>query len=473
VRIESDDFSWPMLENQYWTGGTSVSLTEPTRIEIDGFSLYFGNNGDWRRELQDGGAYRGIRNASEAELFDRIPQVGDTIPMEKAENGVWRVWGWGLQEGDVLQQGDKKFVIAGRKRKYSNGTILGAGNPPGKDGYAHYWEITFKDNAIPDDKLPKLTVVSSQTAYLLDGKPRTATMVYDRDLHGHWQYNRAEMNYSFRNICFNGNYRCTAGPANNQGEEYQGLWELPTTQEWINCWAMDTDGSARGTPAQESRSEAFDKLVLQKRNTHPQSRKHDYHVLVDGGHMFAQRASDTKSPVWLRNHPELIYGTGSFGEPRLCNPVMMDKKGVGIGEKGLSISLVEGYTLDLSNSTFVDLQRTTRIDVYGNGTLILDNVHFPHATDPKNGRTDWGGVMTTLATGLQKDRFNLHIRGDNGSGGFRLDGDPEDAGITLTNWTLGQMIFTRSPIDLSKGWQAVPDIQHKIMVNGKPLPDVA
>jgi hypothetical protein len=473
VRIESDDFSWPMLFNQYWTGGTSTSLAEPTRMTIDGFTLYFGNNGDWRRELQKGGATRGICDASEAELFDRIPRVGDAITIEKADGGAWRAWGWGLQEGDVLQQGNQKFVIDSRKRKQSSGTLLGVANPPGQGGYAHYWEITFKDNAVPNGEQPKLTVVSSRTAYLLDGKPRTATMIYDQDLHGHWQYNRSEVNYSYRNICFNGNYRCTAGPADSGDKGYQGLWEFPSAQEWINCWAMDTDGSTRGTPAHESRSEAFDKLVLQKRNVHPQSRKHDHHILVDGGHMFAQRLTNKQSPVWLRNHPELIHGTGSFGEPRLCNPVLLDKKGVGIGEHGLSISLVEGYTLDLSNSTFLDQSVATTLDVCGNGTLILDNVHFPQITNAKSGRAEAGGIRTSFANGLQKDRFKLHIRGDNGAGGFRLVGDPEDAGITLTNWTLGQMIFTRSPIDLSKGWQAVPDINHKITVNGKPLGDVA
>jgi hypothetical protein len=470
VRVESDDFSWPMLENQYWTGGTSTSSTNPTEISVDGFTLYFGNNGDWRRETQDAGTVHGIRNASEAELFDRIPQVGNLIPAEKTADGAWRVWGWGVQEGDVLEQNGQQFTIAARQRKHSADKVLGVGNPAGRDGYAHYWQLTFQDNATPTGERAQLKVVKSQTASLLDGKPRSATIIYKSDLHGHWQYNRAEMNYSFRNICFNGNYRCTAGPADNTGD-YQGLWELPTIQEWINCWAMETDGSERGEPAAESRSEAFDKAVLQLRNTHPQSNKHDYHILVDGGHMFAQRMSQEQSPVWLRNHPELIYGSASFGEPRLCNPVLLDKKGVGIGERGLSIALVDGYTLDLSNSTFADKSGATSLDVYGNGTLILNNVHFPHSTDSKTTRTTWGGVRTMLANGLQRDRFDLHIKGDNGSGGFRLMGDPLDASIVLTNWALGMMHFASSSIDLSKGWQMVPNIKDKISIDGKGLLD--
>ncbi|MEI6423154.1 MAG: hypothetical protein WCP55_13110, partial [Lentisphaerota bacterium] len=268
VRIESDDFSWKMMVNQYWIGGTSTIYADTNIIEIDGFKLYFGNNGDWRRELQQADASCGYINATDALLFDRIPRKGDKIKIGKNDDGEFSVWGWGVQEGDILDVGGKSCEVASRKRKYTNTSLLGIANPrkDDKGSFAHYWSIKFKDSVPKTDAIAE--VKKSGTEYLLDGKPRTANLVYDRDFSGHLIYNRAEVNYEMRNICFSGNFRQTSGPAKG-GEKYHGLWEFPVKQEWVNCWAMDTDGSSRGTAANEIRSEAFNKEVLQLRNNHP------------------------------------------------------------------------------------------------------------------------------------------------------------------------------------------------------------
>lgn len=464
VRIESNDFSWRMLTNQYWTGGTSTSSTAPCEIEVSGVNLFFGNNGDWRRESKDPRPGGGYINASEALLFERIPQVGDRVPLEKDANGAVRVWGWGVQKGDVLSVGGRDFEIADLKRKFTDGPIFGEH----KGGYAHYLEATFKQGALPEGAELVGLVKRSRTAVLLDGRPRKVNLVYNRDLHGHWQYNRAEVNYEFRNICFTGNYRQTAGPAKG-GEEYEGLWELPTTMEWVNCWAMQTDGSERGKPAYEVRSEAFNKSTLRQRNEHPDSKKRDHHILVDGGWLFAQRASEKQSPLWIRNRPALIYGSASFGEPRICNPVMLDNKGIISPAAGVSISLVGGYTLDLSNSIIGDAtaKGPVNLNIYGNGTVILDNVRFNEVLRGKTKAS--GALLTSLANGLQKDRFALHIKGKGGVGGVRLLGDPEDGSLHLTEWRLKVPNYSQTPVSASPGWKALPDFEKKVTVNGKPL----
>lgn len=466
MRSESPDFSWRMLANQYWTGGTSTGGADIVVIDIDGFRLYVGNNGDWWREAGKGNVAGGILNAAEAALFDRIPVAGDRVPLERTADGAWRTWGWGVQVGDVLSVGGRDLTVAARKRASSPDAVLGVTMPGRIAGYAHYWELTFKDKATPSGDKAEAVVKTSRTAYLLDGKPRAATLVYDRDLHGHWQYNRAEVNYEFRNICFNGYYRQTAGPATNQGE-YQGIWELPVTQDWVNCWAMATDGSVRGAPASQIGSEAFNKSVLELRNRHPQSRKHDHHILVDGGHLYVGRGNTGLSPIWFRNRPTLIYGTASFGEPRLCNPVMLDDKGV-VCPSGMALSLVDGLTVNLSHSVIGDAKGKSPVgmQVYGNGTVILDDVRLFEV--PLGKQKLSGAVSTTLANGLQKDRFALHIRGTGGAAGFRLEGTPEDGSVTLKDWTFLQPIFARQKFNVSAGWQALPKFAEKVTIDGRP-----
>ena len=466
MRAESPDFSWHMLANQYWTGGTSTGPADIVLIDIDGFRLYPGNNGDWWREAQKPGAAGGILTAAEALLFDRIPVPGDRVPLERTAEGAWRTWGWGVQIGDVLTVAGRDLAVAARKRLSSPDPVLGIAMPAKTTGHAHYWELTFKDKATPAGDKAEAVVKTSRTAHLLDGKPRAATLIYDRDLHGHWQYNRAEVNYEFRNICFNGYYRQTAGPARNQGD-YEGLWELPVTQDWVNCRAMDTDGSVRGTPATQIGSEAFSKSVLELRNKHPQSRKRDHHVLVDGGRLYAGRLNSNLSPVWIRNRPTLIYGTASFGEPRLCNPVMLDDKGV-VCPAGMSLSLVGGCTVNLSHSIIGDPNGKSPqgLYVYGNGTLILDDLRLFEVPHGKQNVS--GAVSTTLANGLQKDRFALHIRGAGGTAGFKLEGTPEDGSVVLKDWTFLQPVFAKQKFNVSPGWQALPGFAEKVTIDGRP-----
>lgn len=466
VRIASDDFAWDMIANQYWTGGTSTSAQLDMVLEVDGFKLAFGNNGDWRRELNEPGGYYGYLNAIEILIFDRIPRKGDTVKLEKVSANVYRAWGWGLQVGDTFIYKGTTYTVASRSRKFKEGSILGS-NPKSSGGAAHFWKIKL-DGATPlNDAQPEVTINKSSTEYLLDGKVRKANMYFTRGTFGHWQYNRAEVNYEFRNILFCGNYRQTAGSA--KGGKYEGLWELPVKQEWVNCWAMDTDGSTRGTPAKGIRSEAFNKTVLQLRNRHPKSKRRDHHILVDGGRLFAQRLNDDMSPVWIQNRPTLIYGSGSFGEPRLCNPVMMDTKGVVCPLHALSIALVGGYKLDLSNSVFgnTDANGPVDLDVFGNGTLILNNVEFKPAAFGPQKKVFYGGVRTRLANGLQKDKLNLHIQGKNGTGGFKLEGNPKDGSVDLKEWKLKKMLFCKDEFNVSAGWKAIPDYKNKFRINEK------
>jgi len=51
VSITSSNLCWEMVVNQYWYGGTSNGQIEPSLVRVDGFDLYFGNNGDWQHIL--------------------------------------------------------------------------------------------------------------------------------------------------------------------------------------------------------------------------------------------------------------------------------------------------------------------------------------------------------------------------------------------------------------------------------------
>jgi hypothetical protein len=142
---------------------------------------------------------------------------------------------------------------------------------------------------------------------------------------------------------------------------------------------------------------------------------------------------------------------------------MLDKQGVDASARGMSVSLVGGYTLDLSNSVF----GPQRLRVHGNGTLVINKVRFDTFTWQE--RTYGSGVKSALANGLQQDDFSLHIRGAGGTGGFRLLGDPKDGSVILTDWNLLRMPYTDAPLHLSEGWRAIPDIENKVEVNGEAV----
>jgi hypothetical protein len=465
ARVESDNFSYAMLSNQYWIYGTSNSQTEPTQIEVAGYTLYFGNDGDWRRENGNNDSRYGLINMIEARLFDRIPRVGDTVTVEHVTGSTYRVWGWGLQLGDELTYSGTDYTIATRTRKYTVGTIMGTTHA---SNYAHYWEITFTSpTGLPTSGSFNTTVKTSATEFLLDGTPRTANMVYNRDLSGHWQYNRAEMNYEYRNILFNGMYRQTSNPHNN-GSTYMGLWEFPTKQEWVNCVAMDSDGSTLGIPAKAGGSEAFStNQVMRLRNEHPDSLTTNHHILVDNSRLEIFRLTANHSPVWLKNRPTLI------GNSRIHNPVLLDTLGVFVpaNANGMSIGLTDGHTLDLSNSTFGEpgINSYTPLRVWGEGTLILDNVVFHQYTG-----TEWSGLETTLSAGLPDAGFNMTITGDGGEGSFRLLGTPTTGSITITNWTIRKAYLASKTniVGISAQWLSWPSLFTNVSFNGLPGDDI-
>lgn len=468
VRAESNDFAWPMVQNQYWNGGVSNGSTETNTMEVDGFTLYFGNNGDWRRELNNYSTSHCLINASQARLFDRIPRVGDKLSIEHAKDATWHVWGWGLQEKDVLTINGKDYTIASRKRSVTKGPLLGI-TPKGV-AWAHFWEITFTEGAdLLGEKL-EATVKLSQTEGLLDGKPRKTAIKYSRDYFGHWQYNRDELNYQFRNILFNGMHRQTAGPGSNR-REYGGLWELPVTKEWINCVAMQTNGSEKGVPAKAMPSEAFSGYSMAIRNAHPDSKTRDHHIQVDGGRLFTQRSTIKASPVKFKNRPTLIYGGPSFGGPRLYNPIMLDKKGLDLDGKsqGLILMLTDGFEVDLSHSTFgkQDELSHNMLSALGHGTLILNNVQFNKYNDK-----EYNGLVVNTRTKNPDLNINLTIMGDGGQGALKFLGTPVDAKVHITHWSLGEPVRSKPQVQFSPEWLAMPGFSEKVSINGKAGDDI-
>jgi|GEM_PF-2560171 len=454
VKVISTDFAWPMLSNQYWNTGLSTGGADIMLIKIDGFTLHLGNNGNFYRETGQTRIDMCIPDASTARLFERIPKAGDKISIEPIGNDLYRIFGWGLQEKDVITVNGQDYTIIRRKRSVASGKVVGTEAPHP----ANVWDLSFDKTAGLPGELFEATVKTSQTAYLLDGKPRKSTLVYQRDLFGHWQYNRAEMNYQYRNILFNGFYRQTSNPHDNK-DDYKGLWEFPTLKEWVNAVAMNSDGSSRGVPAKGIGSQAYGANVLNKRNTHPDSKTHDHHILVDGGRITISRFNVNSDEVRIRNRPSLIAGQG---ETRIVNPVLLDNKGLhaaAIGG-GISIALTDGRSLDLSNTVLGDPDKPgwAPLSIYGHGSVKLDKL-VAHKRDAK----DYNGVQIVLARGLPDAGLKLHITGQGGSGFLRLTGQPVEGSVNLTNWTVRHAIYSKTPVTISAEWLALP-----VSINGKP-----
>ena len=462
VRVESNDFSWPMVENLYWNTGLSTAAADFLQIEVEGFKLRFANNGSWRRELNKPDAYHGVINAAEARLFNRIPRKGDVMDVEHVSDATYRVWGWGVQLNDEITVNGVDYKITRIEAKSTDGPVMGVHLPR---TYAHYWEISFENpQGLPaDQSIFKATVKTSQTEFLLDGKPRQAKVVYRRDLFGHWQYNRDEVNYQFRNIRFNGMYRQTAGPADD-GLEYGGLWEWPTTKEWVNCVAMADDGRGDGKPADEMRNEAFGNLSLHLRNEHPSSLKKDHHILIDGGRLFVNRYRADASPIWIRNRPTLLYGSASYGGPRMIDPVLLDNKGLQFDPlaSDVAFTLTNGATLDLSNSTFghPDVKAHLPLRLYGQGKVILNNVHFYQYTGNQYNGVE---ILNHGDIGL-----NLQIEGKGGQGYFHFDGTPgADVRVNISDWNLKKALYSPTTVFFSPQWKSMEGFDSRVMINGK------
>lgn len=468
VNLNTDSFSWYQLANQYWVGGAVTSSFTPY-IEVADPSdakkvcrVHFGTTREFARES----GFRAnehrrwpttvIQDGFTARIFERIPKAGNVVAISprgagmsiKLNDTTFRLFGWALQPGDRLESGGKTFTVKSAERKHGwNKADNPATYGPGYGGEVDYGPCMYLDVALDApvaDAAPSFRVVYSKLEYLLTGE-HTIRIVNPRVIGNYFCYSDTNTNFRMKDCIIRGIFRATSNYDDNKyPNDRENLARQTKFMEFTN---VRMDGTEVYNQLVGNRS-----LADRARITGTPHR-----VLIDGGRFYWTGAN-----VEFRNRPTLIYGTASYGEPRLVNPAI-DGKGLVI-EWGLSLQLQNGFACDLSNSTLSKDAHIPWIQVCGEGTLRIDNVRF-------EGKQ--GGFLWAMAKGFPPAiPTRLAIVGRGGEGGFRvvkeLPIDGPNCSITLTDWTLKPLPYTRGEwfgVKNSFDRGAIP--AENIVVNGQ------
>ena len=459
--VTSDSlFTFYQMCNQYWLGGTSTSSTAPNelRISLGGteYTLYFGNRGDWRHEAQSTTIPTVIIDGQTAKLFDRIPATNDVITLGIGNLGgfksanVIRVWGWAMTVGTQLSISGSTYTITAISRQYTNDGTYG--------GYSHYFDCTLSGTPA---QAGTATVVSSPLSALLDGNYRSASHVYNRDANGHLCYTDQETNMRWENVNYSGHVRATG--------EYDGtddLYKMTSIAEFTNVFCVNEDGTPRYSQGREWNPASLRRRQLLTSNN-------NYRVKISGGRIFWNRYEDAKPEVIFTNRPHLIYGTASYGEPRLLNPIMGDTQGLILGSgdgsstpvstTGCSIVLANGHSVNLANS-----ELRGQVNLAGHGSVDLSNVDT--MLTPGSQTQYYGFNIAGAINGFTIPTLNLSLTGDGGEGGFRQIATYAIGNLVfnLTNWTIRPTYYC------ADGFTSMQDTQHPdygdyISINGQVL----
>ena len=444
VNLHTDSFSWYQLANQYWVGGAlnsafSIYLeaSDPTDTGTT-CRVYFGTPRELAREAGftswNQWSTRGLLDGFTAEIAERIPKTGGTLAIDAPGQGMniklsdtdFRVFGWALQTGDRLEHGGRTYTVAAVERRFDWGR---ADNPstygPGYGGEVDYGPVMCLDvtlDAPVAEAAPAFRIASSKLDYLLSGR-HEVRIVNTRVIGNYFCYSDFNTNVRMKNCVVRGVFRATSTYGDNANDQ-DNLARQTKYLEFVN---VRYDGDEVYNQLTGNRS-----LMDRARITGEPHR-----VLIDGGHFYW-----TGPNVELRNRPTLIYGTASYGEPRLVNP-LLDGQGV-VVDNGLSVQLRDGFVCDLSNTT-VSEHADPGISVCGEGTLKVDNLRFG---------TSQAALVIVRAGGFDPTVPNrLKIVGRGGEGGIRvmmdLGAEGPHCSITLTDWTL------RSAPFVGGEWQGV------------------
>lgn len=467
VNLHTESFSWYQLANQYWVGG-GLTSTFPIYLEATDPSdakkacrVYFGTarelaveEGFKRDELSKWFATV-IQDGFTIRIAERIPKTGNVIKVSPKGGGMniklndttFRVFGWGLQEGDRLEYGGKTYSVKSVARRHDWGQSDAPDKyGPGYGGPVNYDYLMCLDvtlDAPVAEATPSFRVASSKLEYLLNGK-HTMKIVNTRLIGDYFCYSDNNLNVRMKNCRINGRFRATSTYNDNpQLKDTENLARQTQFMEFVN---VIFEGKEMPNELAGNRS-----LVDRSRITGKPHR-----VIIDGSRLFW-----TWGNVELRNCPTLIYGTASAGEPRLINPVT-DGKGLRV-EGGLSVQLQGGFTCDLSNTTILENSPEPWIAACGEGTLVVDNLRVEKGQ---------GGITLSRANGFDPKIPNrIAVKGSGGEGGLRVQEDfGANSSVTLEKWKLLN-VFVGGEWQGVKGGFARGEIPAaKISVNGQSPP---
>jgi hypothetical protein len=430
VRIEGSA-SWYQLANQYWTGGTSTGSTSVTRIEIDGYELMLGNNGDWWWKYPDDiGDYKyPIEDALSARIFEQIPVVGDIIKVgklalrddaEQLEIDKFDVWGWGLQVGDVLSVNGADYTITNKVRKSIEWSLLQGQGNTGGGSVINLMTITL--DPPPPSGTTSFEVTQSQTEYLLDGI-HEGSLVYDRDYHGHLFYDDFNFPYHFENVKLRGYFR-------GSQKDHEGLlYKMAPIdadgygKKWIN---VDYDDDSPNPQHWWSR-------ILKERALAEGRDEDAYSILVKGPYTKIGRFYQTNpnnDTVELVDNPDISLA-------RLANPIIQDS----VKGTQFFIQATGGHDVQIDT---VEMLATEggwgRFGFISDGGQLTVNNFVTHQA--LNGSENYAALSINYTQGMELTpaTASTQIMINAGRGAIVLRADGETAafthGITIHNWEL-------------------------------------
>ncbi len=244
-------------------------------------------------------------------------------------------------------------------------------------------------------------------------------------------YMDQEVNLDLENVNYSGHWRATG--------EFDGsndLYKMTSIARFVQCFAVNEDGSPSAENSREWNPES-----LRKRQELTGNNK--YRVFIHGGSMFWSRFNLTQPEVVFSGRPTFIYGSASYGESRILNPVFADYLGAVVSKSGATFAFSHGQKVNLSNFLLEG-----PLNLSGKAEVVIDNMQTSPIVD-KPGEFYGITINNDLpAQGATKvDDRNLVITGKNGAVGIRVVGDAyrdENLTINLNNWTLKPSPFNKT-----------------------------
>lgn len=469
------------ISNQYWNGGLSASSTAPTQLLIpDGvgghYTFDIGNNGDFII-ADSGGPLRAYISSSEARMFTRLPQVGDTIQqsakggggewLDNMNNGIigkvsdtkFEIWGWGLQIGDVLTYNSTDYTITNRLFRARQAIVYDPTQGYSSAWYIHYYEIEISAPITDGDDVVVFTVKTSQSASALNVE-KQCLLRYDRDQSGHIFYDDFNFPFWFQNVKIRGYFR---GSDRLTGGKLYMMCPIDSGygKRFIDCDYNDDNPNPQQWLGSTLRARALAESIPE--NSYP--------ILLDGSNTVISQLypiGDNMDIIEIRSGVNISGG-------RITNPVI--PSGSILVCNGASLHLTDGISRTFSVTIITENITARRFElISSNNTpvVIEDFISFANAS------SDYGILKINIApngasTAPANGKNTITIT--KGEGAIFLNDDPNitDQSIAIgtasvpNQWTVQKGLFVGSGI--FNQWDTTdPNYNTNVLLNGSPIP---
>jgi hypothetical protein len=442
----SSAFSWYLVTNQDWNGGTSTNHKTFNRISVFvndvKYVLYMHNHADFR-ELGVGDI--AVKNGQTARMFDVIAQKGDQLTtwQKGYKTGVLRiidsqtvdVWGTQLVKGDVLKHNGHNYQINTVEYRTKDKSLT--------DHFIHYWRISLTGPPITATN-PQFEVTESKLEPLLNGQPYNCRVFVNRDPHGHLFYTDGGVNMHFKNVETYGYWRSSSG-GTGQPESLAKATQIAYFKNVVTH-----DGGCIG---KEWRP-AFMAYREQQQGS-------NYRLTIDGGNTEVWQTTTGGYHVSYKNKPVL--------RGRLISPVNGDTLGFTSNEEAgeVMITLQDGDYFSIKNVK----GQSIRLKAFGTCTLNVDGYEGAKV-DRQGFEHRMYGIYIVNANSTTK----LYIEGSGGKAPIRCTSrdikSSDQLIINLSNWQRNTEYYTDKFLSLPFSSAGDPNFTQNIQVtnqNGEPI----